>query len=117
VAVPTIDDIAARLGRPVDDTVRAEAIIDDTMAMVRAYVGLPLADVPADIFAVICQIVGRALGRPADEAGITQESIGSYSYSVGAAAAAGAVGLLNDERAVLDRHRIVVGVTRMDDPS
>lgn len=61
--------------------------------------------VPADLVAVVCQIAGRALGRPADSTGMTSESIAGYSYSVGAAAAAGPLGLLSDERAVLDRYR------------
>lgn len=67
-------------------------------------------DIPADIVAVVCQIVGRAFGRSAEGTGLTSETIGSYSYSVGAAAAAGPFGLLNDERAILDRYRRTVGV-------
>lgn len=63
------------------------------------------ATVPADLVAVVCQIAGRALGRPADSTGMTSESIAGYSYSVGGAAAAGPLGLLSDEKAVLDRYR------------
>lgn len=63
--------------------------------------------VPDDVKAVVCQMAARALGRPADEAGTTQESIAGYSYSVGAAAAAGPAGMLADEKAVLDRYRRV----------
>jgi len=62
-------------------------------------------DVPADIVAVVCQIVGRAMTKPADESGYTQESIAGYSYSLGAASAAGPLGMLADEKAVLDRYR------------
>jgi hypothetical protein len=69
--------------------------------------------VPADIVAVVCQIVGRAMTKPADEAGYTQESIAGYSYALGAAAAAGAVGMLNDEKAVLDRYRRPGGSARL----
>lgn len=171
----TIDDIAARLGRDLTDSeeIRAEALVVDVSAAVRAYTGqtfsaeettrrlhtragivrLPerpvnsvtaVADLdgndieftwysgdtltiaasptsgwvdvtyshgweelPADIVAVVCQIVGRALGTPADEGAYQQESIGNYSYTIGPAAAAGATGMLNDERAVLDRYRRV----------
>jgi hypothetical protein len=71
------------------------------------------AEIPADIVAVVCQMAGRAMGTPADEAGYASESIGTYSYSVGAAAAAGGVGMLADERAVLDRYRIVGGMARI----
>lgn len=58
--------------------------------------------VPDAIVAIACQIAGRALGTKADSAGITQETIGSYSYSIGAAAAAGAFGILESEKAILD---------------
>lgn len=67
-------------------------------------------EIPADIVAVVCQIAGRALGRPADQTGLSSETIGQYSYSVGGAAAAGALGMLADERAVLDRYRRVGGI-------
>lgn len=69
--------------------------------------------VPADIVAVVCQIVGRAMTKPADEAGFTQESIAGYSYALGAAAASGAVGMLADEKAVLDRYRRPGGTARL----
>jgi hypothetical protein len=70
-------------------------------------------EVPGEIVAVVCQIAGRAFGRPPDETGMQSESIGQYSYTVGVAAAAGGLGLLNDERAVLDRYRAVGGYVRM----
>lgn len=71
------------------------------------------ATVPEDIVAVVCQIAGRALTRPADEAGLTQESIAGYSYSLGAAAGAGPLGMLADEKAVLDRYRKPIGTIRL----
>jgi hypothetical protein len=66
--------------------------------------------VPDDIVAVVCQVAGRAYGTPSTEAGTTQETLGSYSYSTGSAAGAGPLGLLPDERAVLDRYRLVGGM-------
>lgn len=63
------------------------------------------AAVPLDIVAVVCQIAMRAHGTPATDSGKTSESITNYSYSTGGAAAAGGVGMLSDERAVLDRYR------------
>jgi hypothetical protein len=69
--------------------------------------------VPADIIAVVCQIAGRAYGRPLEDTGLQSESIAGYSYSLGSAAAAGGLGMLNDERAVLDRYRIVGGTARI----
>lgn len=69
--------------------------------------------VPADIVAVVCQIVGRAFGRPADATAVTQESIAGYSYSIGGAAAQGPLGLMANEREVLDRYRRPIGVIRV----
>jgi hypothetical protein len=63
--------------------------------------------VPAAVRAVVCQMVGRALGLPPDESGKQSENITGYGYSNGVAAAAGSAGMLNDERAVLDRYRRV----------
>lgn len=187
----TIEDLEARMGRRItdDETPRAEALLQDASAAVRAYTGQqftagtttarlrprngtvrlpqrPVVDVtavanvegtdvaftwdtgdqvaitglgstvpfdvepirrvayldvtyehgyeliPDDIIAVVCQIAGRAFGRPVQDSGTQQESIGGYSYSVGVAAAAGGVGMLNDERAVLDRYRIPVASGR-----
>jgi hypothetical protein len=66
-------------------------------------------DVPDDIVGVVCNIAGRAFGTPSDEGGYQSETIGTYSYAMGVAAAAGASGLLNDERAILDRYTRVGG--------
>lgn len=63
------------------------------------------AEVPADIRAVVCQIAGRAYGANAQDSAVQSESLGSYAVGFGAAGAAGPLGMLNDERAVLDRYR------------
>ena len=68
------------------------------------------ATVPDDIVAVVCQMAMRAYGVDATDSGKTSESISNYSYSTGGAAAAGGVGLLSDERAVLDRYRRPGGI-------
>lgn len=70
-------------------------------------------EIPADIIAVVCQIAGRAYGRQLEDTGLQSESIAGYSYSLGVAAAAGGLGMLNDERAVLDRYRVVGGTARI----
>lgn len=70
--------------------------------------------VPDDIRAVALQVAGRAFGTAADQTGVQSESIGSYSYSVGGAAASGAVGLLAGERAILDRYRVPTGPITME---
>jgi hypothetical protein len=66
--------------------------------------------VPDDIVSVVCGIVLRAMGGSPMETGLQSESIGSYSYTVGAAAAAGGLGMLPAERGVLDAYRRPVGV-------
>lgn len=65
--------------------------------------------VPSDVIGVVCQMAARALGRAAEESGITQESIAGYSYTVGSVAAAGAVGMLPEEKTTLDRYRRLLG--------
>lgn len=192
-SLATVEDLEDRLGISITDTTRAQAILDDVSAVVRAYTGqqfdlvaddevrlrvrngslrLPqrpvtavsavanvdgdsvdftwdsgesvqlegfaalrtsfevepfrtrdpwvdvtyshgYATVPTDVVAVVCQIAGRAYGRTADTTGVTQESIAGYSYSVGAAAAAGPAGMLADERRILDLYRRPIGVIRV----
>ena len=61
--------------------------------------------VPDDIVSVVCQIAGRAYGTSPDASAMSSETIGSYAYSTGGAAASGAVGMLAGERAILDRYK------------
>lgn len=70
--------------------------------------------IPDDIIGVVCSVVLRAVGRTPTEGGITSETIMGYSYSVGVIGAAGAMGLLPDEQAVLEPYRRPVGVARTD---
>jgi hypothetical protein len=71
------------------------------------------ADIPADVVEVVCQIVLRTLGSDPAASGMVQESVEGYSYSMGAAGAAGAVGMLNDEKAALDVYRRKGGTIRV----
>lgn len=66
-------------------------------------------DIPSDIVAVVCSIAGRSFGLDPQMGGITSESIGDASLSYGTIGAAGPLGLLPDERAVLDRYRRIGG--------
>ena len=75
------------------------------------------AEIPGEIVGLVCNLVGRSMSTLPDETGYQSESIGTYSYSIGPAAASGPFGLLNDERAVLDRYRSVGGNIRIDAPS
>lgn len=175
----SVDDLAARLGRELDDdeTARIEALLADASAAVRSYTGqqftresttsrlrvagrslrLPqrpvigvsaVADVdgndvsfswyagevlgidslayptggwvdvtyehgyeevPADVVAVVCNVALRAFGVAAGQSGLASETIGTYSYSIGGAAASGPLGMLADERQVLDSYRRAYG--------
>lgn len=62
-------------------------------------------EVPDAIIAVVCSIVGRALGTEPDQSGIVQEGIDGYSYTTGSAAAQGGLGLLASEREVCESFR------------
>lgn len=173
-ALASRSDLEARLGRALagDDATRADALLDDASAAVRAYTGqtfeagsstvrvrargrsvrlaqrpvtavsavkdvdgndvgfdwyagstftidaAPLGGwldvtydhggaIPDVVKAVVCQVAGRAFGSKAEQAGYTSESVGGYSYAVGTAAAAGPLGLLDDERRALDPYRVV----------
>jgi hypothetical protein len=118
--VVSVDAVADTSGNDIEftyvmgDRMQVSGQVPDAWSYVPYRDGLQAVDVtyahgyetvPADIVAVVCQIAARALGRAADEAGMTQESIEGYSYSIGAAAAAGPMGMLSDECMVLDRYR------------
>lgn len=60
-------------------------------------------ETPAAVLAVCCQMAMRAYGVRPEDSGKQQEAIAGYSYSTGTSAASGGVGMLPDERAVLDR--------------
>lgn len=69
--------------------------------------------IPDEIIGVVCQIAARAYGRPAEDTGMSSESIDGYSYSTGAAAAAGGFGMLPDERLTLEPYRRGLGSIRV----
>lgn len=61
--------------------------------------------VPDDILGVACSMAARALGATPTDAGVTSESLGSYSVTYGSAAAAGGFGMLDAERAIVRAYR------------
>jgi hypothetical protein len=69
--------------------------------------------IPADIVAVVCHIVARSLGSPAEDARLTGQSIDGYSEQFGTIGAAGPFGLFADEQRILDRYRRHVGIAWM----
>lgn len=99
----TVDGLEARLGTSLtgDDLRRAEAMLDDASALIRAEAGVTwldaggrLADVP-ELIASICMAVAyRAYKNPE---GVAQSSVGDVSLSYGRTPP-GAVWLTPDER-------------------
>lgn len=71
------------------------------------------ATIPDDVVEVVCSMTLRAFGSDPSASGITQEAVEGYSYSMGAAGAAGAVGMLADEKATLDVYRRKGGTIRV----
>lgn len=65
--------------------------------------------VPDIIKGICANMVARAFGVRADTTGLQQESIAGYSYTIGAAAAAGGIGMLPDERRALQRFKRMHG--------
>lgn len=113
-AVGSVDSMAAEtLGFTwyAGDTITLDAI--DTVGWVDVTYDHGYDEVPPDLIAVACNIAMRAFGTPTEQTGMQSESIGTYSYTIGGAAAAGALGVLADERAVLDNYRRAIGTARL----
>lgn len=70
-------------------------------------------EIPADVVAVVCGIVLRSYGTPAETGGMTGETITNYSYQRGSVASAGPSGLLPEEKRALDVFRRVGGSIRL----
>lgn len=105
------------------DSIAVGCNVPDTFAWEPFRNGMPFVDVtsthgyavmPDDIIGVVCSIVMRALGRDPVDAGITSESIQGYSYSLGAAGAAGALGMLQAEKDILDAYKREGSSARQD---
>ena len=88
-ALATTDDLDARTpgGLDASDLTRASAALDDASAMVRSVAGKTWTtdgvlddDVPHIAKVVTCTVARRIISNPE---GLSQESIGSYSYSIG----------------------------------
>jgi hypothetical protein len=70
--------------------------------------------VPDAIVGVVASIAARTVVRSPADAGVVQESIDGYSYTVGQVGAAGGFGLFPDERQILDRFRRSGGTIRVE---
>lgn len=61
-------------------------------------------EIPGDVVAVVCQMVGRVIVSEAAP-GLMSESIDDYQYRLGGGIVSGAVALVPAERDALDRYR------------
>lgn len=112
----TVADLEEHLGRDLDEAeqTRAEPLLAAASARVRRFTRRDFPNgAPDDVVAIVCQMVGRSIGRPADETALRQEAIAGYSYTVGAAASAGPVGLLADEKEALRDYRKPAGTVHL----
>lgn len=71
--------------------------------------GYAAGSIPEDIIAVVCGVTLRALGRTPLESGVMQQSVAGYSETIGPVGAAGPVGLMAEEKEVLDKYRRTSG--------
>ncbi len=69
--------------------------------------------IPADVVGIVCGVVMRVIGTPAETGGLIGETIQGYSYQRGSVASAGAVGLLAEEKRALDVFRRHGGSIRL----
>ena len=61
-------------------------------------------EIPDDVVAVVCQMVGRVLDG-SDTPGLRSESIDDYQYQMGGNIVSGAIALVPAEKEALDRYR------------
>ncbi|WP_422758284.1 hypothetical protein [Paenarthrobacter sp. C1] len=69
-------------------------------------------EIPADVVAVVCQMVGRVIDGT-DTPGLRSESIDDYQYQMGGNIVSGAVALVPSEKETLDRYRRRSGSVRL----
>lgn len=92
-ALAGIEDLEARLGKPIPDVLQALARLEDASEIVRAYAGRTwlnadedaVEDVPGQIPGIVASMVERATRNPD---GITSEAAGPFNRSFGSDAAA-----------------------------
>lgn len=70
------------------------------------------AEIPGDVVAVVCQMVGRVILSESTP-GLMSEAIDDYQYRLGGGIVSGAVALVPAEKSILDRYRSRVGSVRL----
>lgn len=115
VAVATIEDVQARLNRPLDATevALAETLLDDAEAMIRRRIKDLDERVAADATyrALAVKIEANAVLRVIrNPEGYRQESNGTYSYALSAAVAAGHLFIMDSEWTELGASRAAFSI-------
>jgi hypothetical protein len=62
-------------------------------------------EIPADIVAVVCQVVGRVIDSAVSSPGLRSEAIDDYKADLGGGLSSGTIALVPEEMHVLDRYR------------
>lgn len=124
--VTAVESIADMDGNDLTFTWHAGDVIDFTITPINSFEVVPYRNghqwvdvtytageeaVPDVVVKIVCRIAATALDTPAENAGVSQESIAGYSYSNGTIAAAG--GLFSEEKRELDAYRLVGGTARI----
>lgn len=102
-ALVTYEQLIARPGFSDADQAQAEALLEDASALVRVCVAPDLDDVeppevPGAVVAVVVNMVRRGLTNPR---GLTQETLGDYSYSSGGTSGSASLYLTNREKRII----------------
>lgn len=110
MAYATVDDVQARLGRPLTDEEKALAatLLDDVEARIRARIPDLDERVAADenYEALVVQVEANAVLRVLrNPEGYRQETEGNYSYSLSAAVASGHLFVMDSEWGLLGSGR------------
>lgn len=117
VPVTAVDTIADVDGNPLDFTYDAGDVVTLSAIPLRGWVDVTYdhgyAEIPDDVVGAVCSAVLRTLGVSPMETGYQSETVEGYAYTVGAAAASGAVGFLDAELAVFRAYKRVGGMARL----
>ncbi len=101
----TLNDLEARLGAPLGEPTRAAAVLTDVSAVLHFESGYTLTETTPMVTALACHVAARAYVTPPSAAGVRQETVGSYSYSLSADAGGGAFTLTESELRIVQSLR------------
>lgn len=67
------------------------------------------AEIPGEIVAVVCQMVGRVIDGAVSTPGLRSEAIDDYKADLGGGLVSGSIALVPDEKETLDKFRVRAG--------